>query len=218
MRADPRTRARRWAAAAGVCLVVSLGGAAGAALDDPTPPPIADRLEREAEAMVDAGVPANDPKVEMLEAEAEAIADGAGATTPKEPGVDLAHTPEAKVATSGSPAAMDRVEAVESAEGKSPWDLGRVDCEPIPPTNLTAAEIAGATCLSLPQPDGTARYVAITPDGTVRVVRFAAGGAVDRLPDRRLPAPPARGTAFAGTTAGDLGVTLAGESITVDVG
>jgi hypothetical protein len=62
------------------------------------------------------------------------------------------------------------------------------------PGLLGPEEIAGAQCVSVPQPDGTSRCVAIGPDGTLRSVAFGHDGDVRRLDDTALGAPLAIGT------------------------
>jgi hypothetical protein len=130
-------------------------------------------LEGEIDAMVDAGLPEGDPKLEMLQDELAELRQGLRVNPPREPGVDLSD-----VATSGARRAEEREQA---SQDEALWDDGTVVCEPIPPDLLTAEEVAGATCRSELQPDGSNLYVATRPDGTEHAVRFAPDGSVTRL-------------------------------------
>jgi hypothetical protein len=161
------------AAAAAMALAAGLGTAAGLAVawsddEQQTRPTAEVVLEAEIAAMEDSGIRADHPKLEMLRDELAAVRAAARRhdDAPAEPGVDL----------SDAGAAGARRERHDATL----WDDGLVECEPIPPDLLTAAEIAGATCRSLPQPDGTSLYVATAPDGTEHVVRFGADGSVTR--------------------------------------
>lgn len=203
----PRRRGRGHAPVlvAGIVLAaVAAAAAAGAAVGEDPPTEIEAQLEAEIDGMVESGVPEDDPKVEMLEEEAEAIEDGAGEPARRESGVDtgemLAEAAEQDAADADA-TGRDRVVA-----GDSDWESGTVVCEPVPGL-LSVEEIAGATCVSVPQPDGTSRYVAVSPDGTVRTVLFGADGDVRRVDDTTLPAPVPPGTALAPTPEGDLQVT-----------
>lgn len=125
-------------------------------------------LEAEIASLEASGVRADHPKLEMLRHDLASLQAGrrAAADAPAEPGVDLSD-----VSASGARAERDDA---------SLWDDGAVECEPVPPDLLTAAEIAGATCRSLPQGDGSSLYVATAPDGREHVVRFGADGTVTR--------------------------------------
>ncbi len=187
---------------------VAASSAVSASLAEPPVSDVEQQLDAEIEGMVDAGVPADDPKVEMLEEQLDELADGNGAPARREPGVDTgARLTEAEQVTDaqaraeaaagaaagavqpraagGAPAASTAAgtPAAAAADGRR-WESGIVACEPLPGL-LTMGEVAGATCLSVPQPDGTSRYVALAADGTVRSVRFGTDGAVQRMPDER---------------------------------
>lgn len=181
---------------------VAASAAAGAALSEPAPTAVEQQLRAEIEGMVDAGVPRDDPKVALVEEQLADVEAGDGARGPTEPGVDV-----------GALLAEARAEPA----GGTPWQSGAVLCEPVPDL-LSADDVADATCLSVPQPDGTGRYVAIAPDGVVRTVRFGNDGDVRRLPDRRVPGRPAPGAAMSPTPQGDLRVTPpGGATATVDL-
>jgi hypothetical protein len=189
-------------AAAGV-VVAGGRGDASRSQAPPTTSPAAAQVEAEAEAMVDAGASPNDPKVEMLEQDAEALEDAAETPPRPEPGVDLAAKADAGQQASTPSEARALTEEMRSDQ---PAVTGGVMCEPIPQL-LSAEEVAGARCYSIPQPDGTSRYVAVTPDGRVLIVEFAPGGEVRRLPESRLPAGAQTATAqLAPDPAGDLSV------------
>ena len=194
-------------AAALLLTAVTASGAASAALTEPPDPPPAQQLREEIDAMVAAGVPEDDPKVEMLEAVADDLAD-ADPTPPRDPGA--AGVADKIAAAEAVDAAGDRAATPAApAEGARPgapaaapaWQSGPVLCEVVP-GQLGPDEVAGAVCASVPQPDGTARYVAVAPDGIVRTVLFAGDGQVHRLAD--VPA----GTAV--TAGWALGVTPEG--------
>ena len=192
---------------AGIVLAaVAAAAAAGAAVGEDPPTEVEAQLEAEIDGMVESGVPEDDPKVEMLEEEAEAVEDGTGEPARRESGVDTgALLDEAAEQKAADAAAGDRV-----AAGDSGWESGTVVCEPVPGL-LSVEEIAGATCVSVPQPDGTSRYVAVAPDGTMRTVLFGADGDVRRVDDTTLSAPPPPDAAFAPTPEGDLRVAPPGE-------
>jgi hypothetical protein len=169
----PTTRTRRVAAA--TVAVVGLGvlGTAGlstAWFDEPQDgrPSGEALLESEIAMMEEAGLPADHPKLQMLRDDLASLRDGRRVEAPDEPGVDLSD-----VGTAGARARSERNDA-------SLWDEGPVQCEPIPPDLLTAEELAGATCRSEPQADGSSLYVATAPDGTEHVVRFGPDGTVTR--------------------------------------
>jgi hypothetical protein len=136
-------------------------------------------LESEIGAMRAGG--ADDGKVAMLEDDLEALEEGRTVDAPAEPGVDMRQVLDG----SGGGGARDAGDDARDHATASDLDEGRVQCEVIPPDLLTASDIAGATCTSTPQADGTSLYRAAAPDGTVRTVRFGADGSVRRLPDRR---------------------------------
>ena len=168
---------------AGAALAVIVAGAAGASsrTGDSPPPDAAVVLQQEVDAMRASGLPADHPKVEMLQREVDALVAGTDATPVPDPSARAsgargqASTPEQAVRLE------DEVDAGDEAQS------GTVECEPVPQA-LSAAEVAGASCLSVPQPDGTSRYLAVEPSGLVHVVRFGDDGHVERLPDQRLPA------------------------------
>jgi hypothetical protein len=204
-RPTPPLRART-----AVGVVVGLAIAAGLALGPgpssqaqrpaPRPAPAAAQVRAEVDAMIANGVPRNDPKVRMLEADARALQAAAAAPPRAEPGVD----PDAvaALADAGAVARTPAEARARSSEMRSdqPAVLGTVQCEPIPQL-LSARDVTGATCYSVPQADGTSRYVAVTPAGKVLVVKFAPGGDVRRLPDTRLP----EGTSAAQVSADNAG-------------
>jgi hypothetical protein len=194
--------------ALGAAVVASIGltavGVAGAARRQPAPTEAERQIQREIDAMTDSGIPANHPKVELLEDQRDELRRGARASPPEEPGVDLGQ----------------RVADAEAAVKTGPaWQSGTVDCEPVPQI-LTADEVAGAICVSVPQPDGSTRYVAVGGDGVVRTVSFGADGEVGRGPNRQVPGGVVPGdTAVAPTDGGDIRVTVRGKApVTVDVG
>ena len=49
-------------------------------------------------------------------------------------------------------------EALVEDDEAARWETGPVECEPVPGM-LSMDEVVGATCLGVPQPDGTSRYV-----------------------------------------------------------
>ena len=208
--------------------------AASASLAEPPASEMELQLDAELEGMAENGVPADDPKMELLEEQRDEIVEGTGAPARREPGVDTAaRLEEAEEVTDAQAQAEargvapgDRVEP-QAADGageapveegeRARWDSGTVVCEPVPGM-LTMAEVSGATCVSVPQPDGTSRYVVVAPNGTVRSVRFATDGAVTRLRDTALGASARRGTRATATPEGDLRVTVPGRApTTVDL-
>lgn len=121
-----------------------------------------DSLREEIQAMTDAGLPEDDPKVALLEeelAEFEALAETAAEP---DPGFDPAALDEL---VTGSTRSMQ-------PDSTEEWDDGEVECEPVP-GKLTVDDIAEATCFVEQQSDGSVRYVAVAPDGTEREARFA---------------------------------------------
>jgi|RhiMethySRZTD1v2_1073278.scaffolds.fasta_scaffold18161_7 hypothetical protein len=210
-------------AAALVLTAVAASAAASAALSEPPEPPAADRMREEIDDMVASGVPADDPKVEMLE-EAAADLEGADTSPPRDPGaagvgerIAAAEAADAAgqegVAPSAAPADGARTTGAAPAPA---WESGPVLCEVVP-GQLGADEIAGALCASVPQPDGTDRYVAVTPDGTVRTVLFGADG-VRRLGDVSAGTPVPAGSSAQATPDGHLALSPAGAApVTVDL-
>jgi hypothetical protein len=232
---DALGRPRRLAL--GAAIVASIGltaaGVAGAARRQPAPTEVERQVAREIDAMIASGVPEDDPKVEMLEDQLDELRRGDRADPPPEPGVDLRQrVADAKAAEqaadrardqagrtgAGSAAPADVADQATAADGPA-WQRGTVECEPVPQA-LTVAEVAGAICLSIPQPDGSTRYVAVGRDGVVRTVAFGADGDVRRGPDRRVPGGVTPGaTSVAPTAAGDIRVVAQGKApVTVDVG
>jgi hypothetical protein len=196
-----------------VLAAVAASAAASATLGQDPPTQVERQLDAEIEGMVDSGVPADDPKVEMLEDEVAAIEDGDGEAARREAGVDIGEVLEGEESPDPSGSSAADAEVAGSDDG---WQSGTVVCEPIPGL-LSADEIAGARCVSVPQPDGSSRYVAVSPDGTVRTVLFGDDGVVHREADTALAAPPAD-AALAPTPEGDLQVAPPGEApATVDL-
>ena len=124
-------------------------------------------LRNELESMLASGISKDHAKIRMLREDLAALEKGREATAATEVGVDVA----------AMLAAADTEELDTSL-----MDNGAVTCEPIPGDLLTAAEITGATCSSLLQPDGSSLYVAERPDGTRTTVLFEADGRVTRQP------------------------------------
>jgi len=125
-------------------------------------------LQGEIDAMTASGLPADHPKVAMLQEDLASFERGVGAAAPVDPGIDQ---------VAGRIAAATRATGAEEAG----LDNGRVDCEPLPGL-LTAADVAGAECSSLVQPDGSNLYVAEHPDGTRIAVRFSPDGSLTVTP------------------------------------
>ena len=194
-------------------VVVGLLGAGTyepATADDERVPPPVQQLRDEVDAMVAAGVPENDPKVEMLSDEADDLAADWGRRGRPERGVDLRSRP------GGGSAASTPDEAIRMADeigAEQQAVSGPVECEPIP-QRLEAVEVAGARCVSVPQADGSSRYVAVTPDGEVHTVAFRAGGEVERLPDTTVP-PGAVGAdvEVVPSAAGDIELRRGGRAV-----
>ena len=224
--------------ALGAAIVTSIGltvsGVAGAARRQPAPTEVERQVQREIDAMIHGGMPEDDPKVAMLEDQVDELRRGDRADPPKEPGVDLRRrVADAKAAEraaardqagrtgAGSAASADVAgQATTAGVPTGPaWQRGTVECEPVPQA-LTADEVAGAMCLSVPQPDGSTRYVAVGSDGVVRTVAFGADGKVGRGPDRRVPGGVTPGATSVGpTAAGDIRVVAQGKApVIVDVG
>src|SRR5919106_591975 len=131
---------RRLALAAAVVATMGLTvvGVAEAKRGQPAPSEPERQIEDQIDAMVDSGIPENDPKVELLEDQVAELRRGTRADPP--PGA------AGQATTGGVPTGPA-------------WQSGTVECEPVPQV-LTAAEVAGATCVSVPQPDGSSRHVA----------------------------------------------------------
>ena len=125
-------------------------------------------LRSELATMTRAGLPPEHPKARMLQDDLDALERGMVTTSPTEADVDIPG-----MIARGARAGTDADELA---------DDGEVPCEPIPPDLLTVADIAGATCTSSPEPDGSSLYTATRPDGTEVVVRFAPDGVVTRQP------------------------------------
>ena len=229
---------RRLALAAAVVATMGLTvvGVAEAKRGQPAPSEPERQIEDQIDAMVDSGIPEDDPKVELLEDQVAELRRGTRADPPPEPGVDLGdRVADAQAAERAADRAQQQARrtsagsvasagaAGQATTGGVPtgpaWQSGTVECEPVPQV-LTAAEVAGATCVSVPQPDGSSRYVAVGPDGVVRTVSFGTDGKVSRSPDRQVPGGVAAGTTtVAPTDAGDIHVTVRGRApVTVDVG
>jgi hypothetical protein len=193
---------------------VAASAAASAALSEPAPTAIEQQLRDEMDGMLAAGLDEDDPKVEMVEEQLAAIEDGAGKPA-RERGVDtgamLAEAADDGAAAAAAEAGRGEPGAGPPADEDLTWESGPVACEPVPGL-LSVEEIAGATCLSVPQPDGTNRYVAVAPDGVVHSVRFGNDGEVRRLDDTRTRGPLTAGTGLAPTPEGDLRVTPPGRA------
>jgi hypothetical protein len=202
-----RSRGRRRSTALLAALVltaVAASAAASAALSQESGPTRLEAdLQDEIDAMIASGIPADHPKVRMLEESLAALEAGADAPAKRDRGADVGGLlAEAEAADD----AGARVAAADAAAAGAPlWESGTVECEPVPGL-LAADEIAGAVCVSVPQPDGTNRYVAVGADGVARTVLFGADGLVQRLADTPLPAPPAPGEPLTPTPDGDLQV------------
>jgi len=189
--------------AALVLSAVAASAAASAALSQEAPDPLEQQMEAEIEAMVDAGIPPDHPKVEMLEEELAELEEGGDADPPPEPGVDVEEMIEE----------AEEAEAREDAglAAEPAWESGEVLCEVVPGA-LGPDEIAGARCASVPQPDGTNRYVALGPDGTARTVAFGHDGQVRRLADVAVGAPVGPDAALTATAEGHLAVAPPGQA------
>jgi hypothetical protein len=221
--------------ALGAAVVASIGltavGVAGATRRQPVPTEAERQVQREIDAMIDSGVPADDAKVEMLEEQVDELRRSTRADPPWEPGVDLGRrVADAKAAERAADQARDRAVRTRASAGVAgqattggvptgpAWQSGTVECEPVPQI-LTAQEVAGATCLGVPQPDGSTRYVAVGRDGVVRTIAFGPDGEVRRGPDRLVPGGAAPGATVGPTAGGDVRVTVGGRApVTVDVG
>jgi hypothetical protein len=198
---------------------VAASAAASSALsrsNAPAPVTLQAQLQSEIDDMLAAGVPADSPKVRMLQESLDQLRSPDIGQPPRDPAGDvsglLSRDPSAVQPQAGVEEAPDGL--VGAGGGAPEWESGTVECEPIPGL-LTAAEIAGALCVSVPQPDGTSRYLAIGADGVARTVLFGADGQVRRLPDTQVAAGLAPGTAVTPTPAGDLQLAPPGQQPTV---
>lgn len=228
-RASIRAVGRRTLVPAILLAAVGASAAASAGLAEPPPSAMEAQLEAEIDGMIEEGVPADSPKVEMLDEQLDQVEEGTGQPAAHEPGVDTAARLDEAAEVTGAQAEAEAAgptgvhartgdvdEALVEDDEAARWETGPVECEPVPGM-LSMDEVVGATCLGVPQPDGTSRYVAVGADGTVRSVRFGTDGAVHRLRDTALPAPP-RGATLAATAAGDLRVTVPGRApLTVEL-
>jgi hypothetical protein len=176
-----RTRTILAGAALAGALVVAGSASASPGRSSNPPPDVAAELQREVDAMRAGGLPADHPKVAMLQRELEALVAGTDAAPVPDPGADA---PGARGQAATPEQAVQLERQTDAAAGEEA-ESGTVECEPIPGA-LTAAEAGAATCLSVPEPDGTSRYLAVEPSGMAHVVRFGAGGRVERLPDEQL--------------------------------
>lgn len=179
------------------------------------PTPLEQQLQDEIDALRASGLPASHPKVRSLQASLDQLRAPVPAHPRRDPRGDVSGLlSEAREQQADPQAAV----AEAAAEGQPLWESGTVDCEPVPGL-LTVDELAGATCVSVPQPDGTSRYVALGADGVARTVLFGADGQVQRLPDTQVAASLAPGTAVTPTPEGDLQIAPPGQQPTVvDVG
>lgn len=221
MRATRRARVQVLRRRAGAGLAVAAAGgavlvAASTAVSGQDPdevPEAVTQLEREIGAMRAGGMAADDPKVELLQDEVDALREGMDAQPRRDPG--LSSGPGAADARSSTP--EDAARAAESAGAGGGAEAAEVECEPIPQA-LEAEELVDAVCASVPQPDGTARYVAVVPGGEVQVVRFGGDGAAERLPDQSLPvgaaSAPSADVTLVPSSDGDLVVESDGEELT----
>jgi hypothetical protein len=203
---------------AGAALAVIVAGSASASpgqSSDPPPPGAAVELQQEIDAMRAAGLPADHPKVEMLQREVEALVAGTDAAPVPDPQANGLGGARGEAATPEQAVRLeDQIDAGDGAES------GTVDCEPVPQA-LTAAEVGSASsCLSVPQPDGTSRYLAVEPSGQVHVVQFGDDGHVERLPDQQLPGGAAAGgVSLVPEADGDVQVLSGGTEVgTLDPG
>ena len=219
---SPRRRRGAVLAAALVLTAVAASAAASAALSEPAPVPVEEDLQAQIDGMLASGMPADHPKIELLQEQLATLRAGDTADAPREPGADVAAALDAAEAEEATEDAGGAARAVapagDSATVAEPaWEAGAVECEPVPGL-LSAADVAQAVCVSVPQPDGTSRYVAVGPDGTVRSVLFGPDGAVHRLADASVGAAAPRGTTVTPTPGGDLTVVPPGRApLTVDV-
>lgn len=209
-------------AAAIVAVGLTAAGVADAARRQPRPSDGELMIEAEIDAMLDRGMSADDPKVVMLEDAADELRAGSASPPPREPEVDTGRQlADAKAAAgaerpSGASATTDAGRRTGTGTAAA-WQTGAVECEPVPQL-LSAAELAGAVCVSVPQPDGSNRYVAVAGDGTVRVVAFGADGAVSRQADQHVALGPGGASSVTALTGGDVAVAASGQApVTVDL-
>jgi hypothetical protein len=218
----PRRRGGAVLAAALVLAAVAASAAASAALSQPTPVPVEADLQHQIDDMLAAGMPADHPKVQLLQEQLDQVRAGADVDAPDEPGADVAAALDEAQAEEAAEDAGTASRAVEPAgdaatTAEPAWESGTVECEPIPGL-LTAAEVSGAMCVSIPQPDGTSRYVAVGRDGTVRSVLFGPDGDVRRLDDVTAGRPVPTGSTAEPTREGDLVVTPPDDAaVSIDV-
>jgi hypothetical protein len=199
--------------AAVLVAAVAASAAASATLSSSSssaPTGLEEQLQDEIDALRASGLPASHPKVQMLQRSLDELRTPVPSHPRRDPRGDVG----ALLSEASEQQADPRAAAAEAAaEGEPLWESGTVDCEPVPGL-LTAEELAGATCVSVPQPDGTSRYVALGADGVARSVLFGADGHVRRLPDTRMPAGLAPGTAVTPTPQGDLQLAPPGQQPT----
>jgi hypothetical protein len=197
-------------AAAAVAGLLSWTARQPASGDETEPPPV-EALRAEVEAMVDSGLPEDHPKVQMLTEDADELAEQWGDEGVPEQGVDL----EREAARGELASSPDEAERQSAEVGTDlPPAVTPVDCEPIP-QRLSAEAVAGARCMTVPQPDGSSLYVALAPNGRVRSVAFAPGGEVTRMADTTLPPGATASSAelAPGQRAGDLTVRRRGTAL-----
>ena len=200
--------------AAVMVAAVTASAAASAALSGSSssaPAALEQQLQDEIDALRAAGLPADHPKVRMMQESLDQLRAPVPAGPRRDPRGDVGALLAESEAQRADPAAAM---AEAAAEGEPLWESGTVDCEPVPGL-LTAAEVTGATCVGVPQPDGTSRYVALGADGVARTVLFGVDGQVRRLPDTQVAANLAPGTAVTPTPEGDLQVAPPGQQPTV---
>lgn len=124
-----------------------------AARRDEAPPSMREQLQAEVDSLLRAGVPPDDPKMEILREDL------------------LAPEAPAEEATD-EPAGPDPGEM---------WEDGPVGCEPVPPA-IRVEDIEGARCRVEPLPQGGARYIAVAPDGTEHEALFGRAGPAGTRP------------------------------------
>jgi hypothetical protein len=219
-RAGPSIRARLRGSVVFAAVILAAVGASAAASatlssSSSTPTPLEQQLQEEIDALRASGLPAGHPKVQSLQRSLDQLR----APVPAHPRRDPRGDVGALLSEAREQQADPRAAAAEAAAAGEPlWESGTVDCEPVPGL-LSAAEVAGATCVSVPQPDGTSRYVALGADGVARTVMFGTDGQVQRLRDTQVPTGLAPGTAVTPTPEGDLQLAPPGRQPTVvDVG
>jgi hypothetical protein len=197
-------------AAAALALAAVVTVSAQGASGDQQRPAAVETLQDEIDAMVAAGMSEDDPKVRMLQDEVDELVDDLGEEGRDEQGVDLQAASEAGEMADTPEEAAARADEVRPDQ---PAERGPVECEVVP-QQLSADEVTGARCVSVPQPDGTSLYVVVAPDGAVRVVEFGPHGRVQRLDDERLPAgTDARGVELVPERTGDLVLRAGGRRV-----